>query len=234
VIIAEGGRSWPPAEGQHPCGNAPTDTCGIDDVRAWTQRLKAEIKAGSSHIGQLSTGGQWIAVLAPDLAAEITAWQARARDWTDAEYWESAPGVAQLMGSFNGYLGVIEAIVGQIAEGMELNQRARVMIWEASLTPAEEPDVEPDPPIGPPAPLECPEGYTAVFVRQSDGTVVQLCQGRGDAPVTPEDADQGKGHEEGGGGGGLVLLGLGLAGLAWYVYANRGSISGRVLASLRK
>jgi hypothetical protein len=242
VIIAEGGRSWPPAEGQHPCGTAWNDVCGFDDVDAWAKRLKAEIQAVSSHVGELQPGGEWIGPSAPELASAMAAWSIEAREWTKSGYWESAAGLAALATTYNGYLGVIEEICTRIEAGIALNNAARAMVWEASHKPPPEPEPGPDPvpepSPPPPAPeppplIQCPEGYTPVWVTGPAGIVIQMCQGRGDKPVTQEEAAQGEGHDESGGGGALVLIGVAAAVGAFFLYTRRGSISGRILSSLR-
>jgi len=237
VIIAEGGRSWPAAEGQHPCGSAWNDVCGFDDLDAWAKRLKAEIQAVSSHAAELHPAGEWIAPAADELAASMAAWSIEAREWTKSAYWRSPAGLASLATTYGGYIGVIEQICTRIEAGIELNNLARAMVWDASHKPAPEPGPdpvpEPTPPPQPPPLIQCPEGYTPVWVTGPGGIVLQMCQGRGDKPVTEEEAAKGEGHDESGGGGALVLLGAAAAVAAVFLYSRRGTISGRILSGLR-
>jgi hypothetical protein len=239
VIIAEGGRSWPKAPGADPCGNDWNDVCGPEDINAWGRRLTAEANAANNHLSGLAPAGYWIGPVAESLAAEINAWRPIAAEWADTDYWDTPQGAAHALAAYGGWMGVIQEITDRIALGIDLNNRARVMIWEASQQPpAPDPESEPDPdlppygPEPPPPEIDCPPGYTPVWITQPDGTVMQFCQGQGGDPVHPDQLDaEGKPK---GGGGGLIALGAVLVLGGVLLYSNRGSISGSILSGLRK
>jgi len=217
VIIAEGGRSWPDAPGQSPCEGS----CGPEDIHAWGRRLRAEVHASNTYRGQLAPAGQWIGPAAQQLDAEIQTWQATADEAADTSFYDTPAGQASALFQ-GGYSAVIGDLASEIAQGIELNNRARVMVWEHSQ--AQKPTPKPGP-----KPVECPPGYTPVLITQPGGTVVQVCQGPAPDPEPPPPQP-----EPEPGGGGLVLLAVAAGVGALVIYAKRGTISSSVLRSFQK
>jgi hypothetical protein len=226
VIIAEGGRSWPEAQGQSPCDGF----CGPEDIHAWGRRVAAEVHASNTYLSELAPGGQWLGPAAQQLGAEILAWQPGAINASDTAFYDTPAGQAAAMVQ-GGYSAVIDDLAAVIAQGIELNNRARVMAWEASQ--AQEPAPKPRP-----KPVECPPGYTPVSITEPDGTIVQFCQGTAPQPEPPPpqpDPGPDEDQDDGGGGGGLLLfLGLAAGVGALALYSKRGTISGKILHSFRK
>jgi hypothetical protein len=220
VIIAEGGRSWPEAPGQSPCDGF----CGPEDIHAWGRRLAAEVHASNNHLSQLAPAGQWLGPAAQVLASQISAWQPGAIQTADTTFYGTPAGQAAAL-AMGGYMAVIQEIVEQIEQGIGLNNRARVMVWEASQ--AHEPQPKPAP-----KPIQCPPGYTPVSLTQEDGTVVQFCQGAEPEPEPPPPQPEPESEPESSGG---LLLFLGLvAGVgALALYSKRGTISSSVLRSMK-
>ena len=218
VIIAEGGRSWPEAPGLSPCDGF----CGPEDIDAWGRRLATEVHASNNYLSQLAPAGQWLGPAAAVLGGQISGWQPGAIDAADTTFYSTPPGQAAAM-AMGGNIAVIQGIVEEIEQGIGLNNRARVMVWEASQ--AHEPDPQPAP-----QPIQCPAGYTPVSITQPDGAVVQFCQGS--APE-PEPAPPQPEPEPESSGGLLLFLGL-VAGVgALALYSKRGTISSGVLRSMK-
>ncbi len=220
VLIAEGGRWYP----EYPCGPDWNDVCGPDDVDAWGRRLTAEIHGAHLHLAQLSPAGEWMGSAAPALAAEISTWMAEAREWADTDHWHTPVGFGH-SAAYGGFEGVVQEVAGRIDQGINLNNRARLMIWDHSQKPAPDPKPLPES-------IVCPEGYTAVLITQTDGSIIQFCQGAGPQPVHQDDLPDP--NVSSAGTSSLVLLGL-AAGLgALTLYSKRGTISSSVLRNFRK
>jgi hypothetical protein len=223
IVEAEGGRSWP----SYPCGPDLIEICGPEDVDAWGRRLSIEIEASNVHLGELSPGGNWLGPAAANLASEIQLWQDAAREWANTDYWHTAVGLAEATAKYarpgtTPYEGVVGEVARMVESGIALNNRARLMIWEASQ------QSQPTPAPAP-APLICPDGYVPVSVTQPDGTVLQYCQGVQPGPVPPDELET----PDEAGDGLLLIVGAAAVLGAWYFYSNRGSISGSILRGLR-
>jgi hypothetical protein len=203
------------------------DVCGPEDIDAWGRRLSIEIEASDVHLAQLAPGGNWIGSAAQNLADEIQTWQVSAREWANTDYWRTPAGLAEATVKYGGpgrnpYTGVVGEIARMVEAGIALNNRARVMIWEASQ------QTQPEPAPAP-APLVCPEGFVPVSITQPDGSVLQFCQGISPGPVPPEQLET----PDEGGDGLLLIVGAAAVLGAWYFYSNRGTISGKILRGLR-
>ena len=144
IIVAEGGRTWPEAPGADPCDGF----CGPEDVHAWGDRLQQEVNAGDVALSSLSPGAQWLGPAAQSLAGDIDTWQNGARDDADTSFYETPAGAAFALAQ-GGFINVIRDLAASIEEGMGLNNRARVMAFEAGQGPEPEPvptgETEPEP-----------------------------------------------------------------------------------------
>lgn len=144
IIVAEGGRTWPEGPGADPCDGF----CGPEDTHAWGRRLYKEVGDGNTALQSLAPGGQWLGPAAESLAGEIEQWQDGAREDADTSFYDTTAGAAFALAQ-GGYGNVIDDLAVNIEQGMALNNRARVMAFEAGQGPEPEPvpttETEPEP-----------------------------------------------------------------------------------------
>lgn len=144
IIVAEGGRTWPEGPGADACDGF----CGPEDVHAWGRRLSKEVGDGNTALVSLAPGGQWLGPAVESLADDIDTWQDGARDDADTSFYDTPAGAAFALAQ-GGFINVIRDLAASIEEGMALNNRARVMAFEAGQGPEPEPtpttETEPEP-----------------------------------------------------------------------------------------